>query len=132
MSQENVEIVRRAHELYRTGDLDVAIEEYLDPGIEWETRWPGLPPVFHGREGVREWAARALEPMQIEMELVETRAVDAETVFAAYRVHGHGRGSGVRTEMKIFDLLSIRNGMIYRRQTFYTEEDALKAVGLGE
>jgi ketosteroid isomerase-like protein len=132
ISNQNVELVRRAHELYRRGDLDVAIEECLDPRIEWETRWPGLPPVFHGHEGVREWVARAMEPMQIEMELIEARAVDDENVLAAYRARGRGRGSGVSTAMKIFDVLSIRNGMIYRRRTFYTEAEALAAVGPSE
>jgi hypothetical protein len=57
MSQENVEIVRRSNELYLLGDLDAMIDEFIDPDIEWETRWPGLPPVFHGREAVREWIA---------------------------------------------------------------------------
>src|ERR1700693_5527412 len=132
MSQKNVEMVRRANELYLKGDWDVAIQQFVDPDVEWETRWPGLPPVYHGRAGVKQWAAHAVEPMQIEMKLIEAREVDEERVFAAYRVRGQGRGSGVPTEMKVFDLLSIRDGMIYRRQTFYTEEEALEAGELSE
>jgi hypothetical protein len=31
--------------------------------------------------------------------------------------------------MAIFDLISIRDGLIYRRRTFYTEEEALQAAG---
>ena len=38
MSQENVEIVRRSNELYRLGDLDGLIDEFIDPEVEWETR----------------------------------------------------------------------------------------------
>src|ERR1700722_3937156 len=129
MSQENVEIVRRVNELSLERGLD-AIEHYLDPEIEWETRWPGLPPVFHGREGVKAWAARVVEPMQVEMRLVEARAVDQQRMLAAFRLEGQGRGSGVPTEMDVFDVYSLRSGMIFRRQTFYTEDEALKAVGL--
>jgi ketosteroid isomerase-like protein len=129
MPDDNVEIVRRSHALYRAGELDAAIDQYLDPDIEWETRWPGLEPWFYGRDGVREWVRRALQPMEIEMELIDARAIDQEVVLAEYRLLGQGRGSNVPTEMKIFDLLWLRSGMIYRRRTFYTEQDALEASG---
>jgi ketosteroid isomerase-like protein len=129
MPDDNVEIVRRAHALYRAGELDAAIDQYLDPDIEWETRWPGLEPWFYGRDGVREWARRALQPMDIEMELLDARAIDQEVVLAEYRAYGRGRGSNVPTEMKIFDLHWLRSGMIYRRRTFYTEQEALEAAG---
>jgi hypothetical protein len=33
--------------------------------------------------------------------------------------------------MKIFDLLWLRSGMIYRRRTFYAEQEALEAAGAG-
>jgi len=131
MSHDNVEIVKRANQLSLGGGLD-AIEHYLDPEIEWETRWPGLPPVYHGRDGVKAWAARVVEPMQVEMLLVEARALDEQRVLAVFRLHGQGRGSGVPTEMDVFDVYSLRSGMIFRRQTFYTEEEALKAVRLAE
>lgn len=130
MPQENVDVVLRTHELYRAGEFDVAIDEYLDPAIEWETRWPGLPNWFRGRDGVREWVRRVLEPMQIEMDLIDARSLDDEVVLARYIAHGRGRSSDVSTEMKIFDLLWVRNGLIHRRRTFYSEEEALEAVGL--
>ena len=76
MSQENVEIVLRAHDRYKAGDFDGAIDEYLDPEIEWETRWPGLPSWFYGRDGVREWVRRVLEPMEIELDLIDARALN--------------------------------------------------------
>jgi ketosteroid isomerase-like protein len=129
MRDENVEIVRRSHALYRDGELNAAIDRYLDPDIEWETRWPGLGPWFYGRDGVREWVRRALQPMDIEMELIDARAIDQEVLLAEYRAYGRGRGSNVPTEMKIFDLLWLRNGRIYRRRTFYTEQEALEAAG---
>src|SRR5690348_716619 len=112
MSHDNVEIVRRSNELYRLGDLDRMIDEFIDPEVEWETRWPGLPPVYHGREGVREWIAQATEPMDIEMTLIDARAIDDETVFAEFRLAGRGRDSGVPTDMRVFDLYSIRNRMV--------------------
>jgi ketosteroid isomerase-like protein len=132
MSDDNVEIVRLSHALYRSGELDAAIDRYLDPEVEWETRWPGLQPWFHGRDGVREWARQVMQPMEIEMELRAARAVSQECVLAQYRLHGRGRGSDVPVEMNVFDLLWLRNGLIYRRRTFYTEEEAVKAAAAQE
>src|SRR5215210_7389000 len=129
MSQENVEVVRRAYEAYGRGEMDAAIDTYMHPEIEWETRWPGLPSWFHGREGVSEWFERVMEPIEMKMDLLDVRAVGAQ-VLASYRAHGAGRSSGVPTAMRIFDLLTFRDGLIARRQTFYTEAEALEAAGL--
>jgi ketosteroid isomerase-like protein len=129
MPGNNVEIIRRAYELYRAGDLDAAIDQFFDPDIEWETRWPGLEPWFYGRDGVREWVRQALQPMDIEMELINARGIDREVVLAEYRLYGRGRGSAVPAEMRVFDLLWVRSGLVYRRRTFYSEQEALRAIG---
>jgi ketosteroid isomerase-like protein len=126
VSPDDVEVVRRAHRLYRSGDFDAAIDRYLHPGVAWETRWPGLEPWFYGRDGVREWVRQVMQPMEITMELIDVRALDGKRVLAYYRAQGRGRGSAVPTEMKIFDVLWLRGGQIYRRRTFYSEEEALE------
>jgi hypothetical protein len=131
MSEENVEVIRKLNEIW-SADPSNPPHEYLDSDIEWETRWPGLPHHFYGHDGVKEWVDRVLEPMEIEMQLVEARSIDEETVLAAYRAHGAGRGSGAETEMAIFDLYSLRRGKIYRRRTFYSEAEALEAAGLAD
>jgi len=127
VSPDNVEIVRRAHQLYRSGDFDAASDRYLDPDIAWETRWPGLEPWFYGRDGAREWVRQVMQPMEITMELIDTRALDGERVLAYYRAQGRRRRGAVETEMKIFDVFWLRGGQIYRRRTFYSEEEALEA-----
>ncbi len=131
MSEENVETVRLAHAAFAQGDLETAIESYLHPEVEWETRWPGLPRWSQGRDGVREFFERVMEPMEMKMDLLDVRAVGAQ-VLASYRAHGAGRSSGVPTEMPIFDLITFRDGLVARRQTFHTEAEALEAVGLSE
>jgi ketosteroid isomerase-like protein len=128
MSDKNVETLRLAHAAYEAGEFDAAVDMYLHPEIVWETRWPGLPTAYHGRDGVREWQRQVLEAVAIRMALVDARALDDETVLASYVLRGAGRSSGVETEMKVFDVMSFRNGMIVRRQTFYSEEEAVAAA----
>lgn len=130
MADENVELVRKVNRIWNA-DPSSPPNDYLDPGIEWETRWPGLPRYFYGHRGVKEWVERVLEPMEIEMHLIRAESIDGETVLVEYHARGEGRGSGARTEMTIFDLYSIRKGKIYRRRTFYTEADALEAARAG-
>jgi hypothetical protein len=91
--------------------------------------WPGLEPWFYGRDGVREWVRQVMQPMEITMELIDARALDSDRVLARYRAQGRGRGSAARTEMKIFDVLWLRDAQIYRRRTFYSEEEALETTG---
>jgi hypothetical protein len=74
---------------------------------------------------------QVLQPMEITMELVDCHELDSERVLACYRAHGRGRGSDVATEMKIFDVMRLRYGQIYRRRTFYSQEEALEASGAG-
>ena len=63
MSQENVEIVRRLYAWWEDAafqDPDPEIYDLLDPEIEWDaSRRTFDPGVFHGYDGIREFAARA-------------------------------------------------------------------------
>jgi hypothetical protein len=64
MSQENVEIVRRAGEAWQRGGID-AMLEFLDPGVEWRVR-PDLPEsgTYRGHEGVRRLFTRFEEVLE--------------------------------------------------------------------
>ena len=70
---------------------------------------------------------QVMQPMEITMELIDARALDGERVLAYYRAQGRRRRGAVETEMKIFDVFWLRGGQIYRRRTFYSEEEALEA-----
>jgi hypothetical protein len=70
--------------------------------------------------------------MEIKMDLLDNRAIGDDQVLASCRASGTGKSSGIPTEMRIFDLLTLRDGLVYRRQTFYTEAEALQAAGLWE
>jgi ketosteroid isomerase-like protein len=138
MSPENIQLARQMFaatwgEWQESGFDPAKLRlDHLHPDVEWETRWPGLRRFSHGREGVLEWVGQVLEPMAMHLELLDVRPIDDERVFLSIHVTGRGRGSGAPVEMDIWDIWTLRDGMIYRRQTFYDRPEALAAAGLAE
>src|SRR6266540_1420546 len=103
MSEENVEIVRRAYEggdflVHATSERwDRAFRECLDE--EFELRlppdYPEGEPVFRGRDGVDQYIAMLRESWH-EWRLEPERVLDAgERVVVFARIVGKSRASGV-------------------------------------
>ena len=132
MSEEYVEIVRSSLEAVNRDDWE-AVLPYLDTGVEWQSD-PGDPDAatFRGPEGVmRFWITwtenfegLALDPI----ELVDR----GESVFAATRLSGRGKASGVQTDRVFFSVYEFRNRKVVRYRQFDTRAEALEAAGLSE
>jgi ketosteroid isomerase-like protein len=132
MSQENVEVVRRANELTNDGDLDAAYS-FLHPDIEWviATEHPDSR-TLTGREAVtqyqRDWQ-EAVPDVGVEYE----RVLDAGgRVVGIGRVRGTGTGSGADVRVPIALVFTLRDGLITRVEEYLNPSEALKAVGLAE
>jgi ketosteroid isomerase-like protein len=131
MSEENVEIVRRGYEHYnRTGEPDYSL---LDPEVVYDvSRRTFDPGVYHGHEGVREFASLLREQWEtMRLEPEEFRAAGDEVV-VSLRLVGVGKGSGVETTGHAAHVWTFREGKIVRQTTFQTMAEALKAAGLSE
>jgi ketosteroid isomerase-like protein len=131
MSKENVEMVRRAYEVFDT-DLDELLA-LLDPGIEWVSPADAIEPgVRRGRDGVRAaFAATAMawdRPTHVAEEFTEA----GDRVLATVTFRGHGRGSGMDAERTEFHLWTIDDGAIVRLEWFYQRGQALEAAGLSD
>jgi ketosteroid isomerase-like protein len=134
MSQENVEIVRRAYDALNRGDFDGALAdaspdfEYVASGII-----TGAGGVYRGPEEFRrafiEWFWAEFDEPRMEVREV-TEAGDQVLVSAINR--GRGRQSGVETSWQIWQLWTVRDGRIVRGRGFASKAEALKAVGLRE
>jgi uncharacterized protein len=129
MSRENVEIVRRMYDAFARGEYDTSLS-YCDAEIEFSQ--PAGEPgggTHHGREGVIQAFAQwlgAWDDYRVEVgELIDF----GDDVLARTRHHGRGKGSGAAVEMRIFQLLTVRNGRIVRMRMYYDEAEALEAVG---
>jgi ketosteroid isomerase-like protein len=86
--------------------------------------------VRHGPDSVIEFFHEWIEPwddLEIDWEL-ETAGPDA--ALAIIDMRGRGRGSGVPTEMRFFQLWTFRDGRAIRMEMFSDLDEARRAAGL--
>jgi ketosteroid isomerase-like protein len=134
MSQENVEVVRRAFESFLAGKSDFGAER-LDPEVVWDaSEFPPLDinAVYRGPESVRqffrEWLA-AWETVQFEYELVDA----GERVVAL--IDQRMRGRTTRMDVPLGEyahVYTFREGLIVHWKLYNSQSEALEAVGLRE
>ena len=132
MSQENVEIVRRAWEAWERRDMEALFALY-DPAIIWEQR---VTPVdlYHGHEGVRRFFKEWLDPFEAYYAHADEFIAAGDSVVARLRQGGRGRGSGVEVAMPVvWQVYRIRDGRVIRVVGgLMDRSEALEAAGLRE
>jgi hypothetical protein len=133
MSEENVELVRRAYDAFNRGDAegmfaDVAPElEYIATGAI-----PGAGGVYRGTEQFGQFLDRWWgEFHETHVEVHEL--IDAgNQVLASLTFRGRGKQSGVETNWSLWQLWTLRDGKAVRGQGFADRDAALEAAGLSE
>ena len=130
MSQENVEVVRRAIDAYNPGQdaLDL-----FDPKIEWVTTGRFVEPdTYRGHEEVRRYV-QALRDDFEELHVEPHEPVNAgDHVIALVRFTGRGRLSSAPLDLEFTFVFSLRAGKIVRVRNYREQTDGLEAVGLRE
>jgi ketosteroid isomerase-like protein len=132
MSEEDIEVVRRANELTNNGDLDAAYR-FLHPDIEWViAREHPDARTLTGREAVAEYQRDWQETVP-DVGVDYDRVLDAGgRVVGIGRVRGTGTGSGADVRAPIALVFTLRDGLITRVEEYLNPSEALKAVGLAE
>jgi ketosteroid isomerase-like protein len=126
MSQENVDVVRRGFEAYARGDLPTALAGF-DPEIAWS---PVEESSFQGIGAVRSYLAR-WEDVWEDYEMQAEEYLDAgDRVVVALHFRGRGKGSGVETEARSFQVYTVRNGKTVSVLEYLNRAEALEAAGL--
>jgi ketosteroid isomerase-like protein len=130
MSQENVEVVRRAfaYEMYGIGDRAEA-EAIFDPHVVISPTEEGPS---YGLDAIRDnfehWKA-AWE----ELEVTAEEFIDAgDRVLVTVHHRGRGRGSGIEVDTRFYEVYSLRNGKVARSDEYADRAEALEAAGLKE
>jgi ketosteroid isomerase-like protein len=135
MSEENVEVVRVADEVFAREGLDRFMEHFTDD-IEYRVLAGGgsleLGPL-HGKDAVRAWLQDWIDMFDgFWMELVELIDAGGVTVFTEERFGGRARLSGVETGQANWTVFTIRDGKIAGGRECWTREQALEAARLLE
>jgi ketosteroid isomerase-like protein len=130
MSQENVEIVRRALENWNRGDLEASME-WLDNDVVLRAAegWPET--AYHGKRGVQsfyEGFAETVGGQAVIEELIDA----GETVVFRVRARLTGERSGLEGDMQFSQVVTFRKGKAVLIEFFWDHQEALEAAGLEE
>jgi ketosteroid isomerase-like protein len=133
MSQENVELSRRAWELFNDREWD-AFWSLVDEDVEWHSRAdePDAD-VYHGQESVRRYVDRWTEMFpDIRLELVGESVDLGDQVITATHLVGKARTTGIEVREPYSFLFTISKHKIVLGREFHNDTEALEAVGLAE
>jgi uncharacterized protein len=133
VSEENVEMARRAYEAFNRGDLEGMVAD-LAPDFEYVSTGAilGADAAYRGPDGLTDfvgWMRDEFEEPRIEVhELTDA----GNKVLAEVSLRGRGKQGGVETSWNIWHVWSARDGKVVRGQAFRSRRDALEAAGLRE
>ncbi len=138
MSRENIELVRRLYEeLAHEGSprefdqrlTDEALGRYLDPGIEWLPVGHSLQAVdsYRGFDGVRRFWSEFVSTW--DSYKVEPLSFHAAGEQVAVVVHIVGRTHALEVDETRSSLLTLRDGLVVRVQSFADLDGAREAAG---
>ena len=135
MSQENVAQARKAIDALNRGDFD-ALLAFLSPDVVWEALEgvTGIGELYRGRAGVREWIELMWENAEegVHIEIEQITDLGDDRVFIAVVLTARRKGSGAPFEYRTWQIVWYADGLITRRQVFWTRAEALKTAGLRE
>ena len=137
MSEENVELARKAIDaLNRDGPPDAWLA-FLSPDVVWEALpgVPGIGELYRGRAEVREWIEELWEVAEgvVHTEIEQLTDLGDDRVFLAIVLTARGRGSGVPFEMPTWSVIWYRGGTSHKASSLLDSGmRPLEAAGLRE
>ena len=132
MSQENVEIARRAIEAWNEGGAG-SVKQFFSAEVELHDP-PDLPDsrIVRGRDAVAAYLTRQTEVIgDMKLNIVDARE-RGESVILRMEVTVHGTRSGLDLPAELTEVVGIANGKVQSLQGFLSWEEALEAAGLSE
>ncbi|MDQ3729061.1 MAG: nuclear transport factor 2 family protein [Actinomycetota bacterium] len=134
MSQENVEIARRAYDAFSRHDLD-AFTELLDPDVVFESLiFEAEGGVFRGHEGVRDFFGKLSEVFgqSWRSEITGVEEIGTAFLIIESRAVATGDAGGVPVEQAFWQASEVRRGQVVWWKFCRSKPEALEAVGLRE
>jgi ketosteroid isomerase-like protein len=133
MSQENVQIARRAFESFNRRDLAGAVAAF-ERDAEWVPYLAALEgEIYRGRDVIeRMWREVLRDLPDFRIEIVQVVADSPDTVVLEVEFRGMGKASGADVRTTVYQAASFRDGKVISVRGFRTAAEALEAVGLRE
>jgi ketosteroid isomerase-like protein len=132
MSQDNVQIAKRAIEAFNARDIEGFVA-LTTADFEWS---PSMSPIeselFIGHDGIRKYfdaLGDAWERFHVAPERFLERA---DLVLMLGRLEGRGKASGAAVDAALGMAFDLRHGMISRIRGFLDHAEALEATDLEE
>jgi ketosteroid isomerase-like protein len=132
MSRENVERAYRAYDALRRRDIE-AFLTFIDTDVECVPLL--MEPEgasYHGHDGIRRWLDEVFSVFPgFSAEIEHVRDL-GDVMIVTARVQGQSVGSNVPFQQTVWQTVEVRHGRVYRWRNYWSEAEALKAVGLRE
>ena len=134
MSQENVEMVRRAFGAWNEGDPAGALEMAADDlVVDFSNSIGPAKGVYRGKEEALELYTYLFEDFDdVRWDAKEIIDVDDSTVVVVNHIRSRGRGSGVNVDVVSAGVNKFSDGKLTSMTLYQSKEEALEAVGLEE
>jgi ketosteroid isomerase-like protein len=132
MSQENVEVVRRAVAAVDRRDVEAYLACCTDD-VQLSTPLTDVAGVYEGPDGIRRFFGDVGDTgpdFQLTIERVE--ALGPDRVLTFMLVTATGRASGIPQDARTGNVYDLTGGKIERIQIFVDRAEALEAAGLSE
>ncbi len=116
------------------GDVEAFVAT-VSPDVEWEDSmfFSEVPRVYRGRDEVREWFHRVLEPWEsIHVAPDEIRKASDGRILVGGVLIARGKGSHAEVGQRGWFVFWVANGTITKRRVFLDHDEALEAAGLSE
>ena len=105
--------------------------QHIHPDIEWDASFGGLSAVARGARELAMWMSDWMEMWQSYVHCVLEYRDLGDWVLVPVDVRARGL-TGVPVEMRVFQILQVRDGKVAVFRSVRTEEKALEAAGLAE
>lgn len=127
--------IRQAYAAQRRRDFEAVLAGW-DPACEYRPSRDLMPPdldaAFYGHDGMLElWRYWRDAFGDIRWDPEEILDLGDKFLVTAQQ-HGHGSGSGMAVSEPIFQLFTLRRGLVVRQEDFRKHAEALGAPGLRE
>jgi ketosteroid isomerase-like protein len=131
MSQENVELARRAYDAFNRRDFG-SLVALIDADVRLVPQLAAMEGEYRGHEGTRRWWSHLIDAWpDYRAEVVEVRDLGTATL-AKVQVGGHAADSGIAVMETSWHVWRWRRNRAVSFAVFPTEAGALEAAALRE